>query len=284
MKKTALLLSLLLIVVSALAQDKPAYVLYNAQGKKVSYKKMIETLRKKDVLLFGETHNSPISHWLQLEVTRDCQQSRQLVLGGEMFERDNQASLDLYLQDSITAEALEKQARLWKNYDTDYAPLVNFAKANKLPFIATNVPRRYASAVAKGGFEALDTVPAAQKNWIAPLPILYDAELPGYKNMLEMMGGHGGPNFPKAQAIKDATMAYSILQHYRTGQLFIHYNGSYHSDNYEGIGWYLRQQNPALQQVTITTVSQQDVSKLLPENKGLADFIICADEDMTATY
>lgn len=284
MKKTALLLSLLLIVVSALAQDKPAYVLYNAQGKKVSYKKMIETLRKKDVLLFGETHNSPISHWLQLEVTRDCQQSRQLVLGGEMFERDNQAPLDLYLQDSITAEALEKQARLWNNYDTDYAPLVNFAKANKLPFIATNVPRRYASAVAKGGFEALDTVPAAQKNWIAPLPILYDAELPGYKNMLEMMGGHGGSNFPKAQAIKDATMAYSILQHYRTGQLFIHYNGSYHSDNYEGIGWYLRQQNPALRQVTITTVSQQDVSKLLPENKGLADFIICVDEDMTATY
>jgi len=284
MKKTALLLSLLLIVVSALAQDKPAYVLYNAKGKKVSYKKMIETLRKKDVLLFGETHNSPISHWLQLEVTRDCQQSRQLVLGGEMFERDNQAPLDLYLQGSITAEELEKQARLWKNYDTDYAPLVNFAKANKLPFIATNVPRRYASSVAKGGFEVLDTIASHEKNWIAPLPILYDAELPGYKKMIEMMGGHGGPNFPKAQALKDATMAYSILQHYRTGQLFIHYNGSYHSDNYEGIGWYLRQQNPVLQQVTITTVSQQDVSKLLPENKGLADFIICVDEDMTATY
>ena len=102
--------------------------------------------------------------------------------------------------------------------------------------------------------------------------------------MIEMMGGHAGPSLPKAQAIKDATMAHFILQYYRTGTLFIHYNGSYHSENYEGIVWYLKRKRPDLKYATVTTVSQKDIHALLAENRGKADFIICVDEDMTNTY
>lgn len=190
----------------------------------------------------------------------------------------------MYLAGTINDKGLDSLARLWKNYPTDYAPLVRFAQKNKLPFVATNIPRRYASKVARGGFEALDTLSDQEKAWIAPMPMPYDAELPGYKAMLEMMGGHGGANLPKAQASKDATMAHFILQYYRPGALFIHFNGAYHSDNYEGILWYLRRQQPQLRYATISTVSQADNRKLLPENKGRADFIICVDEDMTTTY
>jgi len=278
----ALLLPLLAISLSA--QQKPAYIIYNNKGKKVSYKKMLKTIANKDIVLFGETHNNAIAHWLQLEVTKDCGLTRNLVLGAEMFEQDNQAALDLYLQGKINAKQLDSQARLWKNYPTDYAPLVNYAKEKKLPFAATNIPRRYASMVAKGGFAVLDTIPALAKTWMAPLPMAYDATLPGYVKMKEMMGGHGGDNLPKAQASKDATMAHFILKYYTPGSLFIHYNGSYHSENYEGIVWYLRQQKPELKYGTITVVSQENIKSLLAENKGKADFIICVDEDMTNTY
>ncbi|MBL7732753.1 MAG: ChaN family lipoprotein [Chitinophagaceae bacterium] len=284
MKRIIPLLLLLLMTVFVQAQGKPAYVLYNAKGKKVSYKKMIRILKEKDIVLFGEYHNNAIAHWLQLEVTKALGETRKLVLGAEMFEADNQPPLNKYLGGMLSAKGLDSNARLWRNYSTDYAPLVNYAKENKLPFIATNVPRKYASLVAKGGFGKLDSLPAAEKNWIAPLPIAYDAELPGYKKMLEMMGGHGGENLPKAQAIKDATMAWFILQHFTAGSLFIHYNGAYHSDNYEGILWYLKQKQPGLRYGTISTVSQKDISSLLAENKGRADFIICVDEDMTNTY
>jgi len=284
MKKIVLLVVSLSTLLTTLAQHKPAYILYNAKGKKVSYKKTIKSLKENDIVLFGEFHNNPISHWLQLEVTKDCRQYRELVLGAEMFEQDNQTALDLYLQDKISAKGLDSSARLWKNYPTDYAPLVNFAKENKIAFAATNVPRRYASMIARGGFEALDTISAREKAWIAPLPIAYDPELPGYKKMLEMTGGHGGENLPKAQAIKDATMAYFILQYYKPGSLFIHYNGAYHSENYEGIVWYLKKQKPALRIATITTVTQKDIHHLLKENNNKADFIICVDEDMTTTY
>lgn len=284
MKKYILLVLLSIASVTITAQQKPAYVLYNAKGKKVSYKKMIKQLVKKDIILFGEFHNNPIAHWLQLEVSKDLSEKRGLTFGAEMFEADNQEALDNYLAGKITAKGLDSNARLWNNYKTDYAPLVNLAKEKKAAFIATNIPRRYASMVSKKGFEALDTLSEKEKTWMAPLPMEYDAQLPGYVKMMEMMSGHGSPNMPKAQASKDATMAYFILQHFVPGQLFIHFNGAFHSDNFDGINWYLKRKQPGLNYGTISTVSQKNIKELLAENKGKADFIICVDEDMTSTY
>ena len=269
---------------SLFAQQKPAYILYNANGKKISFGKMIGKLKKQDLVFFGETHNNAIAHWLELEVIKELQSSRNLMLGAEMFEADNQIPLNAYLSGSLSAKGLDSAARLWKNYPTDYAPLVNFAKENNIKFIATNIPRRFASLVAKGGFEALDTLPSYQKAWIAPMPFKYDANLPGYKNMLEMMKGHGGPNLPKAQASKDATMAYFIMNNHVKGNLFVHYNGSYHSENHDGIVWYIKDQRPDFKLLTITVVSQKDIVHLEKDNLNKADFIICVDEDMTNTY
>jgi len=278
----------------AQAQDKPAYRLFDANGKKVKYEKMIGQLEKADILLFGELHDNPIAHWLQLEVTTDLSGKRHLMLGAEMIEADNQNELNDYLIDSISSKELDSLARLWKNYKTDYKPLVDFAKENKLSFIATNVPRRYAKLVYKGriegldtlegGFEALDTLSDEEKSWIAPLPIDFDPEIKTYKDILEMMGEHGTPEIVKAQALKDATMSHFILTNYKTGDLFIHYNGAFHSDEYEGILWHMKRINGTLNYMTISTVSQENIDSLEKENLGKADFIICVDSDMTTTY
>lgn len=273
-----------LFFVSAIAQKKPAYVIFNAEGKKVSYKKMMNDLAKQDIILFGELHNNAIAHWLQFEVTNDLIAQKPMILGAEMFEADNQEPLNAYLAGEIDAKGLDTLARLWPNYKTDYAPLVNLAKDNKLPFIATNIPRRYASLVNKQGFKALDDLSAQEKEWIAPLPFPFDGELPTYKNILTMMGDHGTPELVMAQASKDATMAHFILKHFTAGSGLIHYNGSYHSNNYEGILWYLKNGRKDLRYATIATVSQEKLSKLIEENKGLADYIICVDSNMTNTY
>jgi uncharacterized iron-regulated protein len=42
---------------------------------------MMKSLVTSDVVLFGELHNNPISHWLQYEVTNELNQSRKLILG-----------------------------------------------------------------------------------------------------------------------------------------------------------------------------------------------------------
>ncbi|MHA8054627.1 ChaN family lipoprotein [Aquirufa nivalisilvae] len=274
----------LLFPVKLLATDKPAYRLFNAKGKEVSYQKMIKQIQKQDVVLIGELHNNPISHWLELEIIQSCYLQRKLVLGAEMFEQDNQGALSAYLAGNISAKGLDSSARMWRNYKTDYAPLVNFAKENQVNFIATNVPRKYASLVSKGGFEALNQISAEEKSWMAPLPIAYDANLPGYQKMITMMAGHATPNMPKAQALKDATMAYFIMKNWDENKLFIHVNGSYHSENYEGISWYLKLAKPAIKIATIATVSQKEIKQLAQENRGIADYIICVEDDMTTTY
>jgi len=290
MNKSYQLFALIAVVISMSfslsAQKKDAYVIYNKKGRKVFYKKMLKSVAKSDVTLFGEYHNNPICHWLELELAIDLlAKEKNLVLGAEMIETDNQEVLDAYLDGNLDSEGLDSMARLWSNYETDYAPLVDFAKANSIKFIGTNIPRRYASMVYKeGGFSALDSLADHEYEWIAPLPILFDATLSQYEEMLKMMEGHGSDDIVKAQAIKDATMAHFISSNYQDGYCFLHYNGTFHSDFYQGILWYLQQRSPTLSYTTISTVEQSDIYSLDKENIGRADFIICIDAEMTKTY
>lgn len=286
MKRTLILLSLF-FVLSAFKTDKPAYRFYNSNGKPVHVKNIIKTAESADVVFFGELHNNPICHWFELEITKDLYRAKKpLILGAEMFEHDNQLLLDEYLKGEISKKSFDTEARLWPNYKTDYQPLVSFAKKHHLPFIATNIPRRYASVVFKKGFKGLDNLSQEAKSYIAPLPIPYDPELKCYKDMLQQMKGmgHSSTNFPKAQAIKDATMAWFIAQNAERGKLFIHYNGAYHSDNYQGIVWYLKKYKPELKVVTITSVEQPSVDSLESRYHNRADFILAIPESMTKTY
>jgi uncharacterized iron-regulated protein len=267
---------------------KPAYVVYNSLGKQVDYDSIVAVAKDADMVFFGELHDNPICHWLELCITKDLYKFKNanLILGAEMFESDNQLLLNEYLQGKIKDKNFADEAKLWPNYVTDYKPLIEFAKENKLSFVASNVPRRYASMVNAKGFESLDSLDAEAKEFIAPLPVNYNSELACYKSMLKMagMGGmHANLNLPKAQALKDATMAYFIYNNWKAGKVFLHFNGSYHSDNYEGIVWYLKQADKNLKIVTISSVEQEDINTLESEYKGKADYIICIPSDMTKT-
>jgi uncharacterized iron-regulated protein len=284
MKKYILLFVAVLLFKSVFSQTTEAYRIFNSKGKAISVDKMLKELEDADIILFGEFHNNPISHWLEYEVAYYLSTKGNITLGAEMFEADNQADLTRYVKSEIDKPAFDTLVRLWPNYETDYSQLVLLAKKTGSEFIATNIPRKYASLVHKNGFEALDSLPESEKQWIAPLPIAYDPELPGYKKMMGMMMGHSSPNLPKAQAVKDATMAHFIYKNYKQGYQFIHFNGSYHSDNYEAILWYLKKLNPNLKYVTITTVSQNYTHELYDDNKGIADYTICVDNNMTTSY
>jgi uncharacterized iron-regulated protein len=282
--KKSLLLFIAFVSFYGIAQDKQSYQLFDKNGKKTTYKKLVSSSLKSDVVLFGEYHNNSVVHWLQLELTKDLAKKTDLVLGAEMLEADNQTQLNQYLKGEITQKGLDTLARLWNNYKTDYKPLIDFAKEKKFDFIATNIPRRYASMVFRKDLAALDSLSTEEKSWIAPLPIEFDVNLPGYQAMMEMQGGHAGDKMPKAQAIKDATMAYFINKNRKENSLFIHYNGTYHSDNFEGINWYLKKYNPETKILTIATVEQKNISKLETEHYNKADFILVIDEDVTKTY
>lgn len=270
----------------AIAQTLP-YKIYNNQGNEVRFEAMAEIAGQHEVIFFGELHNNSLAHWLQLQVLKSLHESgKKVVLGAEFFERDDQLNIDEWLAGKMRDSNFETEAKLWKNYATDYKPLMLYAKKNQIPFVASNIPRKYASLVSRQGLAGLDSLSNAAKSYIAPLPIEVDKTLPGYVGMKDMMHG-SGMNLDymiEAQAVKDATMAYSLFDYINKGITILHVNGSYHSNNYEGIVWYLKRKFPNVRIMTINTVEQDNIHTLDPKNQSTADFIIVLPLDSHKSY
>lgn len=270
------------------AQDNPAYTLLDSNGDKVSYSAMIEDLSSSDMVFFGELHGNPIAHWLELEVTKSIHSLRgdSLYLGAEMFECGNQLVIDEYLQGLYPEKKLRPEmTQRWSNYERDYLPLLNFAKGQNLRFIATNIPRRYASMISKKGWEALDLISDDARAMIGPrLQELYDPTARAYAEMKDMMGEHVPPNMDfmqMSQASKDATMAHFSLQAFQKGNIMLHYHGSYHSNHDQGIIWWINKTQPGLDIKSLTTVTESDWETLsIDDRRSIADYIIIVDDDL----
>ena len=286
MKKSLIIILVLSFASSISDAQEKAHQIYSKDGNKISYKTMLFKMKNTDVVLFGENHNDPISHWLQLELTKSLYEKHgeNLMLGAEMLESDDQFQLDEYLLGFIREKDFEKESKLWPNHKTDYKPLLSFAKDNDLHFVATNIPRRFANMVYRFGIDTLEYLPETSKQFIAPLPIAYDTSLTCYKEISGMLEGHSGENLPKSQAIKDATMAHFIHKNMKGNTKFLHYHGSYHSKYHESIMWYLLQLDSDLDITTIEVVEQADISEFDKELIGNADFFIVVDEDMCKTH
>ena len=293
MKQLSIILILMCLFQTSqlFSQDKPAYVIYTANGKKTTFEKLVESTENKELVLFGEFHDNPISHWLQLELTKEmyAEVGSNLQLGFEMFEQDQQELLSQYLLGNLTAKQFKDTMRLWPNYETDYAPIIDFAKTNKLFCVATNVQRKYASLLFKKGRKALDTLSLTIKSQMAPIDFIVDTTLSQYKEVYTMgghMGVNMGMNMVESQAFKDATMAQFIMANpgRKEGSVHVHFNGAFHSDFHQGILWYVQQKQANIRVLTISTATQEDVRKLDKEHLGRADFIICVPESMTRTH
>ena len=286
MKHASVLLLLLMIVpFLAMKSDKPAYRVFNTKGHTVDYEDLLKAAAKSDIIFFGELHKNPIAHWLEFELTRDLYAAMgdKLVLGAEMFEVDNQLLINEYLSKMIRKKDFEAEAKLWPNYKTDYAPIVDFAREKGIKFRATNVPRRFAALVNIKGFEGLDSINAMERGMMAPLPIKYPDTLECYASIVKSVGdgmpAHQTANLGKAQALKDATMAHFIMKSGALeGKTILHFNGSYHSDNHQGIVWYvnqaIRKTSFDLKILTISCVEQENIDTISKKDAAKADFMI----------
>ena len=289
MKRYTILFLVILFSLPAFSQKgyKKAYTIFNADGKEIGYDALIKELSSYNVVLLGEIHNCAIVHWLEFEIARSLysEHGKEFAMGAEMFEADNQLIVDEYMQSVITYDRFEDEARLWPNYSTDYYPFLYFAKENSIPFVATNVPRRYANVVKNRGLQYLDSLSAEAKTYLPPLPVTFNVE--EENSMFAMMqlfskSESNAEYMAQAQAIKDATMAWNIAR--SKAKHFLHIQGNYHSDFKQGIVPYLTEYAPQLSVVTICNVRQDEISSLEDENKGRADYYIAVPTDMSVSY
>lgn len=287
MIKNLLIFLLFSFVTTNLVAQTESFKIFNSDGNEAKFESIVQIAGQHEVTFFGELHNNSLAHWLQLQMLKQLHENaKDVILAGEFFERDDQLNIEEWFAGKMTDKTFETESKLWNNYMTDYKPLMLYAKKNSIPFIGSNIPRKYASLVSRQGIAALYSLTEEAKKYIAPLPIEVDKSLPGYVAMKDMMHGSGmNTDFMvEAQAVKDATMAFSLFDHLGQGKNILHINGSYHSNNYEGILWYLKKHNPKTRIMTINTVEQENIHTLEEKTKGTADFIIVLPSDSPKSY
>jgi len=274
---------------------------------------LITSIRDSDVIFIGESHNDPVAHYLELEITKKIFENRgSVAVSMEMFERDIQHIVNEYLLGAISEEFLIKDGRAWKNYNTDYKPIVEYAKHNKLPIIAANAPRRYVRIVSSKGLDKLNELNETALKSLAPLPIQAPEDSRYHEKFFQTMNqsmmpsavrdttqksgtGHAGTakRFERltrafhAQVVWDATMAHSIAE-FRAKNPdvpVIHINGSFHSEERLGIIQHL---DKLLLNVKISTITIKPLNTFpdfeTNDIKNLADFIIITDGRLPRTY
>ena len=100
--KNILTIILVFLGISVFGQELKPYQIYNSKGKKITFEKMINEIQKSDLVLFGEFHDNSIVHWLQLKTIKALANKKPLILGMEMFERDNQELVNEYLKGRLS--------------------------------------------------------------------------------------------------------------------------------------------------------------------------------------
>jgi uncharacterized iron-regulated protein len=213
-----------------------------------------------------------------------------------------QAVLDEYLAGLISERHFLLSSRPWRNYETDYRPLVEYARARRLPVIAANAPARYVSRVSSQGPASLGALSKdAAKSWLPPLPFPPASEAYAAKFNRFMTGGgaaaptptpapaattaaqaspHGSLHLLEAQTLRDASMAYRIAEFLKRGRdpLVVQVNGTFHSEERMGVPEQLARYRPKARAVVVTIVPEDDFPAFDAARLGrLGDFVIITD-------
>ncbi len=311
-KSAALLLTDILLSAALLAQLAPPaaaqteaagrYKAFDSKGRAVKLEEIVEALGGADVLFLGETHDDAVAHALEAELLRRADERysraagrpRAVALSLEMFERDVQTVVDEYLGGLISERHFLLSSRPWNNYETDYRPLVEYARTHHLPVIAANAPARYVSRVSTQGPDSLASLSKEARGWLPPLPFHAASAAYASKFNRVMSGGvasaqppqanphaqpnpHGGAYLLEAQTLRDASMAYAISEFLKRGQdpLVVQVNGTFHSEGRMGVPEQLAHYRKKARAVVVTIVPDEGRAGFDAESmSGLGDFVI----------
>ena len=281
------------------------FAVFSGEGERGSLDALLERASGVDVLLLGEEHDDPLTHRLQLELLREAfvrwaapagappaghgarrppnRGGRPIVLSLEMFERDVQGVLDEYLAGLITEEQLLSDARPWRNYRTDYRPLVEFARAHGVGVVAANAPRRYVNRASRLGRDSLAALPPGALETLAPLP--WPEPSPRYRAQWDsLMGGaasHMSATAIDGQTLWDATMGHSLARALgkSPGALVVHLAGSFHVERGTGIPETLARYRPGTRVLAVVFKPEADPERFDPaRHQDYGDYVILTRE------
>ncbi|MCM2265288.1 MAG: ChaN family lipoprotein [Desulfuromonadales bacterium] len=206
-------LTLLILALSAGSALAHPHILRATDRDEVSKAELLRDLASVQVIFFGELHDQLGHHEAQLSIIRALQmESSPVAIGLEMFRKDSQNALDLWVGGSYPINNfLKDYNENWSMWGK-YREIFEFARRQKVKMIGLNIPRELSSKVARNGFAAL---PARERQALGNVQCVVNPE---YADFIRLsMGGHGGHgnkfvNFCEAQLLWDTMMARNLVE------------------------------------------------------------------------
>lgn len=258
----------------AYVQQHPPRAVSAAQS--LDFAALIEQLRTKRVVFVGEVHDRYDHHLKQLAILQALQQKNpNITIGVEWFQQPFQSVLDDYLAGKISETELLQRSEYYSRWGYDYRqlrPILEFAKAHKLPVLALNAPVELTRKVSQGGLAALSPAERAQlPATIHPADAAYQARLQ------EVFAHHGDVHdkqqlerFMLVQRIWDETMAQNIVRHLQANpeRQVVVFAGTGHISHGAGIPSDVARQLP---QVALATVASAEAQGITPQ---VVDYVL----------
>jgi uncharacterized iron-regulated protein len=221
MKRKLLVALGFLIVLAALglAMGRGDDVFRVRDGTTMTFDEMIDGLKKSDIILVGELHNSEEHHQLELKTIRALHDAQvPIAVGLEMFRSDSQQSLNAWVNGTLPLDQfLPVYYDNWREGWSLYRDIFTYAREHGIPLIGLNIPDRIAQAVAQKGFTSLS--PREKKE--LPPAISCDVDRTYMEFIKKAYAGHSHKvdgkflNFCEAQMVWDKSMAWNLVQYLR---------------------------------------------------------------------
>jgi uncharacterized iron-regulated protein len=205
-----------------MAQDRASFDAVDLDTT-LSLDRLTAQLATNRVVFVGETHDRYDHHLNQLEIIRRLHQlDPNLVIGVEYLQQAFQPQLDDYIAGRSTEQEFLRATEYYQGWGYDYrlyAPIFRFAREQRIPVRALNVPTDLASAVAKVGAAGL----SAEQH--ASLPKEMGTADEDYRSRLrEAFETHGAAkpdafdHFVEAQLVWDEGMAENAAAYLNANQ------------------------------------------------------------------
>lgn len=291
----------------------PEWHIYEGtEGTPVDWEQLMESVFKADIIVMGEQHNDPVGHELERKLTVALlEKYPDSAVAMEMFERNEQSFVDLYLNDEIEAKTLVKitNSANWgggkDTWNDWYQPIVDAVKANVesgAGLKAANSPRPYVTLARLEGFEVLESI-QANKPGLFSIPDLSVDDSDYHDRFVDFMSGpaeskgekkgmekkktkksktdtpmmppmHIDPEaFFRAQQTWDASMAMSVIEARQQHTKVVLMVGEFHMAFEGGLICRLRAADPSLTLLTISML-QSEENGVNPDDLHRANYII----------
>lgn len=236
------------------------YQLLSPTGSPLSLTALPQEIIDADVILVGEWHTHAGVHRFQTDLFKQLSATNpELALSMEQFSRNKQTVVNDYLTGKIGEQTLMSDANAWPNYESDYRPLIELAKAEERDVIAANAPKTIVKCIGQQGISYLDKLDVDEKSWLAKNIDLSDSP---YKSKFLSSMHHGDEEQTQkqfaAQMTWDATMAESIVNYLRDhpNTQVMHIAGKFHIENGLGTAAQILELNPTLNVVVISPIEK----------------------------